>query len=166
MSLFIRLLGEEDKGAALGEAVRSVVEGAQDPCVFEMAPESFEQVPGAPFAYWVAEHVQALFRRLPPFEDEGRMVRVGLQTSDDFRFVRAAWEPPAAGRSDVAASLPATEGPKCWWLFAKGGAYAPFYADVYLCINWAAGGQEAKAWAGSLYNNSHCRTPDMRFLTD
>jgi hypothetical protein len=54
-SLFLRLLGEEDKGVALAEAVRSVAAGAANRRVFEVAPESFEQVPGTPFAYWVSE---------------------------------------------------------------------------------------------------------------
>ena len=58
MSLFLRLLGEEDKGAALLEAVRAVAAGEADPRVFDVEPASFEQVPGAPFAYWVSERIR------------------------------------------------------------------------------------------------------------
>ena len=46
MSLFLRLLGEDDKGAALEAAVRSVATGAADARVFAVDPESFGQVPG------------------------------------------------------------------------------------------------------------------------
>ncbi len=57
-----------------------------------MDPAAFAQVPDSPFAYWVSEALQQKFRDLPPFESEGLEVKVGLQTSDDFRFVRAWWE--------------------------------------------------------------------------
>ena len=65
MSLFFRLLGEEEKGAALAEAVRSVVVGEPDARVFEVAPESFVQVPGAPFFWSSALMVVSLLIAVP-----------------------------------------------------------------------------------------------------
>lgn len=67
MSLFLRLLGDEDKGAALEAAIRSVVAGELDGRVFVVEPDSFEQVPGAPFAYWVSEATRRVFQALPAF---------------------------------------------------------------------------------------------------
>lgn len=57
-------------------------------------------------------------------------MRVGLQTSDDFRFLRDWWE---VASDEIA--------PK-WRPFAKGGAFSPFYADVHLSINWMDDGAE------------------------
>jgi hypothetical protein len=37
----------------------------------------------------LGERIRWLFTELLPFESDGRMVRVGPQTPDDFRFVRA-----------------------------------------------------------------------------
>lgn len=92
-SLFLRLLPYEDKAAALAEAAAAVREGrTSNPVVHPVDPASFRQIPGSPFAYWVREHIRRLFTELPPFEGEGRTVKQGLATADDFRFVRAWWE--------------------------------------------------------------------------
>ena len=63
MTTFIRLLdaGPDEKGAALAEAAAGWRAGTEPPGVFQVDPESFEQVPGSPFAYWVSERVRRLF---------------------------------------------------------------------------------------------------------
>ena len=88
-TLFIRLLHHEDKGAALAERIAALREGRVDGDVYTVDPKSFRQVPNTPFCYWVSERVRRLFTELPPFESEGRTVKQGLATADDFRFVRA-----------------------------------------------------------------------------
>jgi hypothetical protein len=130
MTQFLRLLAEEDKAAALAAVCARLRRGEADPRLFAVAPDAFAAVPGKPFAYWVSDAVRQTFQRLPPFESERRTVKQGLATADDFRFVRAWWEVGAG----------ATAGQ--WFPFAKGGAYSPFYADVYLVVNWAQEGAE------------------------
>ena len=88
MTLFLRVLEAGDKAAALRDSI------ATGTSTFEVDPASFAQVPGSPFAYWVSDRIRRLFKELPPFEGEGRTVRQGLATADDFRFVRAWWEVP------------------------------------------------------------------------
>ncbi len=131
MTVFLRLLAETDKAAALQTACSKLRSGVADTRCFEVAPSAFDAVPGKPFAYWVSDAVRETFRRLPAFEGDGRTVKQGLATADDFRFVRAWWEIGRAGT------------PK-WFGFAKGGAYSPFYADVYLVVNWVQGGAGIK----------------------
>lgn len=130
MTTFLRLLAENDKAAALQTVCARLLQGEADPRAFNVAPEAFDAVPGKPFAYWVSDVVRDTFRRLPPFESEGRTVKQGLATADDFRFVRAWWE---VGVGETAGK---------WFPFAKGGAYSPFYADVHLVVNWAEDGTE------------------------
>lgn len=145
MTLFLRLLAEDDKAAALQTACARLKAGEAEPRAFSVAPEAFDAVPGKPFAYWVSDAVRETFR-LPAFESEGRTVKQGLATADDFRFVRGWWEvisPGTAGK---------------WFPFAKGGAYSPFYADVYLVVNWAREGAEMAAFSGSVIRN-----PDYYF---
>ena len=144
MILFLRLLSESDKAAALQEVCYRARSGGADPRLFEVAPEAFDAVPGKPFAYWVSEAVRETFRRLPAFEGDGRTVKQGLATADDFRFVRGWWE--------------AGETANKWFPFAKGGAYSPFYADVYLMVNWAKDGAKLNAFSGSVIRN-----PDFYF---
>ncbi len=159
MALFIRLLGERDKGAGLTRAVAALRQGrAVDNLTYTVDPDALRDVPGTPFAYWVSERIRRLFKELPPFEGEGRTVRVGLQTSDDFRFVRAWWE-VAAERILDGANGPdwrddlegfqawcrrRTHEGKRWAPFAKGGEYSPFYADVHLVVNWEREGEEIR----------------------
>ena len=130
-----RLLDAESPAGPLAEAVRQVNVGQGGAAVFTLDPVSFEQVPNAPFAYWVEEKVRRLFKELPAFESQGRTARQGLATADDFRFVRCWWEVPVqADGSPV----------RRWWPFAKGGAYSPYYADLHLVVNWGRSGAEVK----------------------
>jgi hypothetical protein len=128
MSTFLRLLRESDKAEALMAACNRLRQGQNDPRSFEVASESFDSVPSKPFAYWVSESVRRVFNQLPAFEGAGRSTKQGLATADDFRFVRIWWESRGPG----------------WFGFAKGGAFSPIYADVYLLVNWSSGGGEIK----------------------
>ena len=95
-AIFLRLLRDEDKAQALAEAIAALREGRRlESMVYPVRPVSFRQVPGSPFAYWVSERIRRLFTELPAFEGDGRTVRQGLATADDFRFVRAWWEVPS-----------------------------------------------------------------------
>lgn len=129
MSQFLRLLSETDKAQALLTTCKRMRQGEVEPRYFEVAPQSFDAVPGKPFAYWVSEAVRGVFCKLPAFEYSDRTARQGLATAEDFRFVRCWWEANS----------------KQWFGFAKGGVFSPFYADVYLLANWANDGAEIKA---------------------
>ncbi|TEU25819.1 type II restriction endonuclease subunit M [Alkanindiges illinoisensis] len=129
MTTFLRLLTDKDKANNLLDVCTALRAGDANTRVFEVAPESFRAVPGAPFAYWVSEAVRQVFRQLPPLECDERTARQGLATAEDFRFVRTWWEEPGNG----------------WHGFAKGGTFSPFYADVYLMTNWDKDGAEVKA---------------------
>jgi hypothetical protein len=140
VSLFLRLLGEEDKGAALLEAVRSVAAGDAEanPLVFEVDSTSFEQVPGAPFAYWASERIRQIFPANESFESEGRAVNLGASTKYDFRFVRLWWEVPLTGRQK-------------WSNYANGGRFSRFYCSYAQLINSANGFQELSAYLTSKF---------------
>lgn len=125
MTTFLRLLSDQDKQSALLDAVQNSGKN-----VFEVNPDSFKQVPGAPFAYWVSEPVRQLFKQLPAFESNGRTAKQGLASADDGRFLRVWWE--------VMPELPG------WHSFAKGGSQSKHYADVYLMVNWGRDGAEIK----------------------
>lgn len=127
-TLFIRALGDEDKAATLHEAISS----RDDVRRFSVHPASFAQVPNSPLCYWVSDRVRRLFQELRPFESEGRAVKQGLATADDFRFVRLWTEVP-----------PEKIGTR-WFPFAKGGAYSPCYADLHLVVNWENDGEEIR----------------------
>jgi hypothetical protein len=161
-ALFLRLLPYEDKSTALTKAIAAINDNhIINSLVYVVNSTSFNQVPGSPFAYWVSSSMRKLFITLPPLDGEGRAIRAGLQTSNDFRFVRTWWE---VASKKIVTGTPSTtqdeyrrqtfEG-RDWVPFAKGGAYSPYYSDLHLVVNWERDGEEMKNWAGSLYNGSH-----------
>jgi hypothetical protein len=162
--LCFRLFSENNPALPLADAVAQLRKGQAPKELYAVEPASFRQIPNAPFAYWVSERIRRLFLELPAFEGEGRTVRVGLQTSDDFRFVRASWEVPLTGR------MRKNHG---WLPFAKGGSFSPYYADLHLSVNYSDKGRELDAFSGSVVRNPHfylragitwpCRTDELSF---
>lgn len=140
MSTFIRLLGEKRKSEGLLRAVVSFRRNSGNRQIFSVDTREFKVIEGMPFSYWIGGSFKKAFQRLARFESGERASRVGLQTSDDFRFVRTWWEVPC--------------GSPTWFNFAKGGRHSPFYAEISLVVNWGYGGREIKAWADPLYGNS------------
>lgn len=130
MTIFLRLMKEQDKQGALLSAISSSRAGLSDERVFQTDPDDFKIIPGAPFAYWVNHSIRLAFKKHPRFESEGRTAKQGLATADDNRFLRVWWE-----------VAPNADG---WYSFAKGGSHSQHYADVYLMVNWADGGAEIK----------------------
>lgn len=137
MTIFIRLIEEQDKRAALLAAIGDT----SSKSVFDVSPESFKQIPGSPFAYWVSDKMRGLFAKLPVYEENGRTVKQGLATADDFRFVRAYWE---IDQARVASRSDQIGADRFWVLYPKGGEFSPFYADIPLLVDWS--GHGIKYW--------------------
>lgn len=153
-ALFLRVLDAADKEGTLRSIIDQVAKGA--PCsdtAYTADPSDFSDIPGSPFAYWASEDIRRLFKTLPPFEGNGRTVKQGLATADDFRFVRAWWEvDPEKVLTGTAETTPeefrrATFEGKKWVPFAKGGEYSPYYADLHLVVNWENDGEEIRAFS-------------------
>lgn len=90
-TIFLRLLAHDDKAAALAAAVDALRRGVGHPDIVHADPASFAQVPGSPMAYWVGEKVRKLYVTLQALESPERKARVGLNTTDDTRFLRLWW---------------------------------------------------------------------------
>jgi len=152
-TIFLRLLSQDEKGLAIAETTSALHQGKHNQLIFIVDTASFAQVPGTPFAYWVSEKIRRLFKEVPPFESEGRVVRAGLQTSDDNRFVRAWWEVSAEtlvkGTSQMSPEefRQQTYSGKRWVTFAKGGANSSYFTDMQMVVNWENDGEEMKDWA-------------------
>lgn len=130
MTYFVRLLDYGDKNAALIDACKDVRSGVDRANVFQANPRFFFDVPGTPFAYQASHETRSIFRELSSFESNGRSVKQGLATADDFRFVRVWWE-----------TLPLSP---LWFGYAKGSIFSPFYCDIRTQVNWRGNGGEIK----------------------
>jgi hypothetical protein len=132
--LCFRLFSENNPAVPLADAVAQLRDGHAPKDLYAVAPASFQQIPNAPFAYWVSERIRRLFVELPAFDANGRQARLGASTKNDFRFLRICWElsNDADERSE-------------WTYHVKGGPYSPFYADVNLVIKWVDNAREIEA---------------------
>ena len=156
-AIFYRLLKEDEKKK--GEKLYEIITNEKKDNKFVVKLDSFSLVPNSPFSYWVSDRIRLKFKEFPPFEGNGGIVKQGLATADDFRFVRANWEVSPA--SIVAIDLKGwsiikennvnekinsfaqkTYGNKRWANFAKGGEYSPYYSDIHLVVNWQEEGKE------------------------
>jgi hypothetical protein len=79
--------------------------------------------------------VRNAFRLLPPFRSEHREAWIGLQTNDDFQWLRLWWENDGES-GDLFALIP----------HPKGGIYSNYYADVSLAVRWGKDGRLIKTW--------------------
>lgn len=155
MTLFFRLLEPNDKGAALHQAIAQLATGTLDANTFAVEPASFQQVPGAPFAYWVSQSTRDVFENCKKLNSGSTSACLGLQTQNDFRFLRLFLEVPGSSISDI------------YFPFIKGGSFSRFYSDSYLSINWKNDGYELKAFAiltpGTTHWSRNIRSPDFYF---
>ena len=137
MTTFLRLLAEKDKVQGIATICTALRSRNSEPRVFQVAPESFRNIPGSPFAYWVSEGLRTSFRRFPALESNGREARIGPSTGDDDRYVRACWEVPNAVRDNGR-----------WVPLNKGGAASKFYFDYHLVIDWDDSRQTFRGFTG------------------
>lgn len=124
-TVFLRAVEVDDKAAALRDAITNPVE-ALGRIRFEVDTESFALVPGAPFSYWVSEKIRRLFVDLRPLESAGTVARRTNGTTDDGRWIRAAWEVPFRSTRDD----------WDWVPHVKGGSFSTYYSNVHLAIYW------------------------------
>ncbi len=144
-TVFLRVLGVEDKAKALLEAIHKP---NHERCElrFDVAPECFNVIPGSPFAYWARVTALRCFQRNAAIESEGRHAAAGAQTRDNLRFVRTSWEVSAKTISAPGRTLLLRRG---WVPLAKGGSHSRFYADAHLLVQWGYDGRELKAATGA-----------------
>jgi 23S rRNA G2445 N2-methylase RlmL len=106
----------------------------------------FGEIPNSAFGYWAGPKIRALFSIFDELEISGRSTKVGVQTSDDERFVRLWWEVPVEER---AGSSP------LWRTFSKGSASQAFLSPFSCVLKWGVNGAELKEFAETTPGTSH-----------
>ncbi len=96
----------------------------------------FDRVPEQVLCYWLPPAFLYATLSMPNVADDQSPARVGLQTGDNHRFVRAAWEVPVEQIGED----------KSWSFFAKGGEYEPYYDDIHLVVFWKDDGSTIKSF--------------------
>ncbi|MFD0896403.1 BREX-1 system adenine-specific DNA-methyltransferase PglX [Loigolactobacillus binensis] len=150
--VFLRL--ESFKGAA-AQPIK-VAEAAADTTVdyrYVRDVHSFEDIPGAPIAYWASEQVRAIFRDNPKLGEIAEP-RAGLQTSDNARFLRLWYEVvnDKTGFRTRSHNEAKDSGNK-WFATTKGGSYRKWYGNNDYVVNWENDGAELLAFQKSVIRN-------------
>ena len=160
MTIFLRLLDDANKAAALLNAVSHVREGTLGSNVFSLPPESFRSIPTSPFAYWVSDCVRDSFKRIPSMNSTEREAWMGLSTGANFQWLRLLWEVPS--HLLIGNRKESREGKK-WAFLAKGGEFATFYQKFHVVVDWSGDGQRLGKWklaelqmGRASENNSKC----------
>lgn len=160
MTTFLRLLTSSisQKGGDLHQQIAILNGGMSADAIFLVDTTDFTMIPGSPFAYWADRHIFDLFQEYDVFENESRVAKQGLASGDDFRFLRLWWEISiddlASPRLIIDALINKNDTywlNKKWFFFAKGGAFAKYFSDIFLTINWENDGSEIRTGA---QNNS------------
>ncbi len=118
----------------------------------------FDAIPGSPWVYWITPGLRRVFRELPKLEEVAKPV-VGLQTSDNFRFLRFWWE-VGIGRIGFGCRSreEALSSGKKWFPYMKGGEFRRWWGNQEYIINWWKDGAELRAFEPSVIRN-----PDFYF---
>jgi hypothetical protein len=140
-AVFLRVLEASEKSTALRAAVDPIA-AANSGHRFEVKLKSFLDVPRSPFAYWVSDRLRQLFADLMSFATEGREAWVGLQTNNDFQWLRLWYEI----RPEDLRNGRAVEYTSAWVPYAKGGEYARYYSNIHLVLQWGQNGRHLKEW--------------------
>lgn len=114
ISRFVRLV--DVRGEGKRSEVAGISEGNASASLFEVKQRSLLALPGSPVAYWLGAQVIRAFRDAPAVGSQFE-VKVGMQTSNNAKYLRYWWEPSVAALSDE------REGRPRWVPYAKGGPF-------------------------------------------
>jgi hypothetical protein len=145
---FIRMLRDSDKASGLTQAIANAHTHIPDRRIYRIPQTTFATLPGSPIAYSASHAILRLFTELPSIGEHADAV-VGLQTSDDARFVRAFWEvdPRQIARTSEETAT------RRWVPFAKGGTYACYWSDIHLVVDYEDNGRRIKDFEKAYVRN-------------
>ncbi len=136
---FLRLFDAQGSVASNDELILRFQENPR----FSISGTEFEKIPGSPVAYWLGQKIE-LFRKYRTIAEE-RDPQVGLQTSDNGRYVRFWWEVAQENLCIGArSSQDAINSMRKWFPFNKGGEGRRWSANTIAVVNWFNDGEEIK----------------------
>ena len=117
---------------------------------YEADQSNFSKIPGSPVAYWLSLAALKCFDGavLSDFAD----TKTGMQTCDNNRFLRLWFEVDIQKECLHNANEKTTVETDVKWIpYNKGGDFRKWYGNQDYVLNWQHDGDEAKAYAVSLY---------------
>lgn len=154
-ALFFRELNRIDKNSGLLESIRLLKSGSEGENFFSRRVEQFSVFDDMPYVYWINESIAEKIAARPVIEPLECCIRVGLQTGDDFRFLRLWWEVSGeqiiipTKKHDIEElrrqSIELSKS-KRWAWYSKTESASPVLSSIHLYVNWSNDGAEIKAY--------------------
>lgn len=157
-SVFIRHLTSENKSVDLNNSISRVTAGDPDKSTFFVHQNDFLRLDDAPFVYWIGPEIIQKFSSKPSIDPAACDIRVGLQTNDDFRFLRLWYEvnsesiisPRLQGSSEEIRKYCIDQSSKKKWAwYSKTDKSSAFQASIHILAKWEKNGAEVKAYIES-----------------
>ena len=147
-SSIFSVIDADDRENVLSDIVSRYVSGERRSGCWLCDNTQFLSVPGATLAYWLSPSARQIFIANEAFEGNLGDVRVGLQTNDNYRFVKLWYEvPPRRLGATLAETHHENENDSRGWIaYAKGGEVSFFFRNIDTVVNWFENGREMKAW--------------------
>lgn len=147
-SRFYRMTHEQEEYAHYEDKIRGLNEitevhrnKGEHADVYVVDQNSFKEIGRTPFVYWFGQEILNLFVEKEKIDDISDVV-VGLQTSDDERFVRKWWE---VNKDDI--------GQKYEW-YVLSGEDNLYYDSTDSLVLWEDDGQEVRDYEDSYPRNT------------
>lgn len=93
---------------------------SQNKHVYQLPQSKLKEIKSYPFIYWISDEFRSFFSGL--ILDDVVDVRVGIQTSNNNRFLRYWWE--IKGSSQL------------YYPYSKGGPFSKWSGNLWLYLNW------------------------------
>jgi hypothetical protein len=170
-ALVIRCLMHTNKDAIIQGSIDSLKNIPADN-LFTINPQEFARLSGSPYCYWVSSLIIRKIAHFPRLEGNYGAVRVGLQTGDDERFLRAFWEVPAiliggafkkdASQDEIRKKF--VNG-KCWAFYSKTDQAYPWFSPISMVVNWQNDGLVLKEFfrSNGISPSRYIRSEDRYF---
>ncbi|MBN1165667.1 MAG: BREX-1 system adenine-specific DNA-methyltransferase PglX [Methanospirillaceae archaeon] len=132
-SIFFRLIKIQDpieKKINFGKFFYDLKSNHENKC-YLYSTINFNRIPESPWIYWLSSEILSFFDNYKLLSEISPS-RVGLQTGDNFRFLKYWWE--IENRTTVLK----------WTPYMKGGEYCKWYGNQEYIVNWDNDGYEIK----------------------
>lgn len=97
---------------------------------YAIAADSFELIPGSPFAYWVSKNFIENFSIGKRIEDYGEFTGSQNITGNNEKYLRCFWE---ISQLNINTDY--------WVFYAKGGDYRKYYGNLEMVVDWRQSGK-------------------------
>lgn len=154
-ALFFRELNRTKKNEGLLESISLAKAGRHGENYFKRRVSQFLVFEDAPYVYWIDDLISRKIAAHPAVDPLACSIRVGLQTGDDFRFLRLWWEvrdrdilvpEMSSNLEEVRRECLKLCIPTKWAWYSKTEAASPVLSSIHLCVNWLNDGAEIKAY--------------------